>query len=104
MNTLTKCFQDAVAVDQLPVGESVTCQCGEVYKSTIEAPVMFGYFTNLKLVAGCQCDFASEFGNMLWQHRHPVSRFLRAMSEALEADRARLVNTLPSEVQLEVVR
>lgn len=95
MNKLTQAFQEAACTESVPAGDSVTCNCGQSYKSTHSQPQFIGIITGLTFVKGCDCDASSSFGNMAWQHRHIFARFYRLMCQALAEDSAKLVDTLP---------
>lgn len=100
MNKLNAAFESAICTQPVPAGETVTCQCGQTTKSTLEAPARIGTFIGADtIVAGCSCDYVSTFGNFIWQYRHPIAGFLRGMSDALEDDRRQLVGTLPEVVK-----
>lgn len=96
---LDRAFQEAFCTDLIPPGTTVTCQCSQSYKSTVDQPQRAGEAPGVeRIVLGCECDYTESFGGMMWRHRHGIARFLLKMSDALEADRSKLIGTVPVEL------
>lgn len=105
-NKITKLEEVLIATvctETAPALETITCACGTP-NARADGQMKFGDFMGSTLVAGCNgaegkgCEAVSRYGNVVWQHRHGIARFLRGMADALLQDRTDLLATIPTEI------
>lgn len=89
-------FQDAVCVETTTQpADQVECGCGAIQTGT---GIQYGTFGGVPIIHGCRCQASSNFGGMLWAHRHALARFLRNMTDALRTDLGEVEAVLPREI------
>lgn len=105
LTTLERILIETVCTETAGDMEPVTCACGTPNALTTERGlVKHGRILGATVVAGCRgpdgdgCPVPSQFGNLAWEYRHGLARFLRAMADQLLRDRTQLLGELPPEM------
>jgi hypothetical protein len=104
-STLERILFETVCTETAGDMEPIRCACGITNALPAESgPLRFGRILGAVIVVGCKgpdgssCPAASQFGNLTWEHRHSIARFLRGMTEQLTRDRDQLLGALPAEI------